>query len=68
MELGRLLEDYLEAIYILEREQRYVKSVDIANYMNFTKASVCYAMKILNREELVFSNKDGYLVLTESGS
>ncbi len=67
MELGRSLEDYLEAIYILEKEQRYVKSVDVARYMNFTKASVCYAVKILKREGLLFSNEDAYLVLTEEG-
>ena len=53
------LEDYLETILILQKSRGQVRSIDIANEMNFTKPSVSVAMKN-NREK-------GYITLTETG-
>ena len=40
-------EDYLETILLLYRKQGYVRSTDIANALNYTKASISRAVGIL---------------------
>lgn len=42
--LHRVGEDYLEAILILKNRLSVVRSVDVADYMGFSKASVSYAV------------------------
>ena len=46
-------EDYLEAILVLKNKNGFVRSVDIANHLGFSKPSVSRAMGILE--------KDGYI-------
>ena len=67
MALGKSLEDYLEAILILRREHGYVRSIDVARYMGFSKPSVSVAMKELRNKEFVTLDDDGALILTETG-
>ncbi|MEY8352022.1 metal-dependent transcriptional regulator [Lachnospiraceae bacterium 54-53] len=55
--IGKSLEDYLEVILILDGQLKNVRSIDVANYMNFSKPSVTYATKELK--------KKGYLVMDE---
>jgi len=45
--LGKSLEDYLEAIYLLNQENGRVRSIDVAHYLNYSKPSVCHAVKKL---------------------
>ena len=40
-------EDYLETIYLLTQRSPFVRAVDIANELGYTKASVSRAMRIL---------------------
>ena len=47
-------ENYLETILMLHQKQGYVRSIDIANELGFTKPSVSRAMSILKN--------DGYIV------
>ena len=47
------LEDYLETILLLEKRMGQVRSIDIANEMNFTKPSVSVAMKNLREKEYI---------------
>lgn len=61
------LEDYLETILILHKTKGQVRSVDIANAMNFTKASVSVAMKNLREKEFITMADNGHITLTESG-
>ena len=61
------LEDYLETILILQKSKGQVRSIDIANEMNFTKPSVSIAMKNLREKEYITMDKTGYITLTESG-
>ena len=61
------MEDYLETILILKKDIRNVRSIDIANKLNFTKASVSIAMKNLREKELITVSDDGYIELTNSG-
>ncbi len=43
-------ENYLETILVLTKRNGSVRSIDIAEEMNFTKASVSRAMSILKRD------------------
>ena len=44
-----------------------VRSVDIANELEYTKPSVSVAMKNLRESGHISVNEDGYISLTESG-
>ena len=60
-------EDYLETIYLLSEKSPFVRSVDVANELGFTKASVSRAMRILREEGLITMAEDGQLKLTKAG-
>lgn len=67
MQLQESGEMYLETIYILSRELPVVRSLDVAEYMNFSKPSITRAMKLLKTAGLVESNDKGHLTLTKEG-
>lgn len=60
-------EDYLETILLLWREKGYVRSIDIAAKLSFTKASVSRAMGILRQNGYILMDKSGQITLTEAG-
>lgn len=60
-------EDYLETILILSQRNGNVRSVDIANELNFKKSSVSVAMKNLRLNDYIKVDENGYITLTESG-
>lgn len=66
-ELGRSLEDYLEAILILKMKKSEVHSADIAALLKFSRPSVSYAIKELRKKELVLMSRNGSLKLSEKG-
>lgn len=61
------LEDYLETILLLQKRIGQVRSIDIANEMNFTKPSVSVAMKNLREKKYITMADNGYITLTEPG-
>ncbi len=61
------VEDYLETILILSERLPVVRSVDIANELNYSKPSVSVAMKNLKTRDLITVTDDGYIYLTEEG-
>ena len=61
------LEDYLETILMLQNSRGQVRSIDIANEMNFTKPSVSVAMKNLREKGYITMDSTGYITLTEAG-
>ncbi|MGN0348157.1 MAG: metal-dependent transcriptional regulator [Roseburia sp.] len=67
MVINESVENYLETILILNRRLGNVRSVDIANEMNFKKPSVSVAMKHLRENGYITVNSDGHIRLTESG-
>lgn len=67
MSLHESGEDYLETIYLLTQKNPFVRSVDIANELGFTKPSVSRAMRILREEGLVTVADDGQVRLTKAG-
>lgn len=60
-------EDYLETILILEERTKYVRSVDIAAELGFSKPSVSRAMGILKENGYITVEPDGQIKLTKAG-
>ena len=60
-------ENYLEAILILSMERPVVRSIDIADFLDFKKSSVSVAMKKLRESGDIEVTKEGFIYLTESG-
>lgn len=64
-------ENYLEAIYVLgerkEGKNGQVHSIDLANFLDVSRASVSNAMKKLEEDGKVIMRHDGALELTEAG-
>ena len=60
-------EMYLETVYILSQKRPFVRSIDVAEYMGFSKPSVSRGVGILKRDGYLNVDKDGYLTLTEAG-
>ncbi len=60
-------EMYLETILILSKEQPHVRSIDVGEYMGFSKPSVSRAMSLLKSGGYVCVDSDGYLSLTDEG-
>ena len=52
-------ENYLETILLLQKRKGYVRSIDVAAELNFSKASISRAMSILRRENLILMEADG---------
>lgn len=60
-------ENYLEAILMLKEEKGYVRSIDIAHKLGFSKPSVSRAMSILKKEGHITTDGLNQILLTESG-
>ena len=67
MKIKESAENYLEAIYVIKKEKGFVRSVDVANYLNFTKPSVSVAMKTFREEGYILMDPGGGITLTEKG-
>ncbi len=67
MSLQESGEMYLETIYILSSKGDNVRSLDVAEYMGFSKPSVSRAVSLLKKGEYITADKMGYLSLTEKG-
>ena len=60
-------EMYLETILILSKEKNYVRSIDVCEYMGYSKPSISRAVSLLRNSGYVDMDDRGYLSLTESG-
>lgn len=60
-------ENYLETILVLTKKNGSVRSIDIAEALEFTKASVSRAMSILKRDNFIIMEPDGRILLTKEG-
>lgn len=61
-------EDYLETIYVLGCKLSLVRSIDIVNELNYSKASVSIALKKLKElGDIIIDKKTGGITLTETG-
>lgn len=60
-------ENYLETILVLSQRLPVVRSVDIANELDFKKSSVSIAMKNLREKNQITVTDAGYIYLTDEG-
>ncbi len=58
---------YLESIFVLSKKMMYVRSLDVAEYMNYSKPSVSRAVGLLRGGGYITMDEDGHLSLTELG-
>lgn len=58
---------YLETILVLSKKGGFVRSIDVSEYMGFSKPSVSRAIGLLKSGGYVTMDKDGHLELTEEG-
>ncbi len=67
MRLQESGEMYLETIYVLSKKSKDVHSVDVGEYMGYSKPSVSRAIGLLKEGGFVLMGKDGALTLTDDG-
>lgn len=60
-------EDYLKAIYVLHKSKGFVRSVDVAEYMDVSKSSVSHTVKLLCEGGFLVMAEDYALHLTDAG-
>ena len=60
-------EMYLEAIHVLTKKNGHVRSIDVSEYLGYSKPSVSRAMGILRSGGYITVEKDGSISLTEAG-
>lgn len=65
--LSESMEDYLEAIFNLIKENGSARVTDIANYLEIAASSVNQGLKKLNQEGLISQEKYGPIKLTKRG-
>ena len=61
-------EMYLETIYILSKKNRFVRSIDVGEYMGYSKPSVSRAVGLLKNGGYITVDKEGYISLTDVGT
>jgi len=67
MKIQESAENYLETILFLEKRLNKVRSIDIANELNYSKPSVSVAMKNLKNHGYIEIDNDGYIKLLDKG-
>ena len=58
---------YLETIYILTSKRSGVRSIDVCEYMGYSKPSVSRAMKLLKADGYIEMEGNGRITLTQKG-
>ena len=67
MHLQESGEMYLETILRLSKERKEVRSIDVSEYMGFSKPSISRAIGLLKQGGYVNMDEDGFLTLTDAG-
>ncbi|WP_249028505.1 metal-dependent transcriptional regulator [Tannockella kyphosi] len=60
-------EMYLETILLLQKKNEYVRSIDIARHLEFSKPSVSRGVGILKKEGYILIDESGHISLSEKG-
>ena len=60
-------EMYLESIYVLSTKKAYVRSIDVAEHMNYSKPSVSRAIGLLKNDGFITVDEETGIKLTEKG-
>lgn len=67
MKLQESGEMYLETIHVLSMKNGVVKSIDVANELEFSRASVSRAMKLLEENDYITLDNKKNITLTQKG-
>ena len=67
MKIHESAENYLETILVLQQRKGSVRSIDIANELEFSKPSVSVAMKKLRENGYIAMDSDGHITLLPAG-
>ncbi len=67
MSLQESGEMYLETIYVLSRQSSIVRSIDVAEYMGFSKPSITRGLGLLKKEGYITKEDNGNILLSKSG-
>ncbi len=67
MSLKESGEMYLESIYVLCRSKGTVRSIDVAEFMNFSKPSFSREIGLLRQHGYISVDQNGYISFTETG-
>lgn len=67
MRLQESGEMYLETIYCLSQKSSAVRSVDISEYMGYSKPSVSRAVSLLKNGGYITMDQENFIALTDSG-
>ncbi|MGN0521592.1 MAG: metal-dependent transcriptional regulator [Eubacterium sp.] len=67
MKIQESAENYLETILIIKNRKGSVRSIDIANELDYSKPSVSVAMKNLRENNYIDVDSNGYITLLEPG-
>ena len=67
MRLQESGEMYLEAVLVLHKKTGHVRSIDVSEYLGYSKPSVSRAVGLLKSGGYLTVEDDGALVLTEAG-
>ena len=67
MRLQESGEMYLESIYVLSKQSGSVRSIDISEYMGYSKPSVSRAVGLLKSGGYIVMDNENFITLTDSG-
>ena len=67
MKIHESAENYLETMLVLQKRNGYVRSIDIATELNFSKPSISNAMKQLRSKGYIQMDESRLITLTEKG-
>ena len=67
MRLQESGEMYLESIYVLSKKLANVRSIDISEYMGYSKPSVSRAVGLLKTGGFIRMDEENFITLTDSG-
>ncbi|MBP3369749.1 MAG: metal-dependent transcriptional regulator [Clostridia bacterium] len=60
-------EMYLETIHVLSKNGNSVRSIDVSEYMGYSKPSVSRALGILRNDGYITVDRSGFISLTDTG-
>ena len=67
MSMHESAEMYLETIYTLSLNSTSVRSIDVAEALNYSRPSVSRAVGLLKKDGYLLMDEEGFLTLTEDG-
>lgn len=67
MAIYKSAEDYLERILMLQKERKNVRSIDIAQSFNYSRASISRAINNLKNDGFIQIDTNGYITFTDKG-